>query len=142
MIHTAEASRQVDWLVSDFVRRVAGVREALVVSGDGLKLAVSEGMDETTADQLAAVASGLVSLTRGAARCFGAEPVVQTIVEMGGGYLFVTSVSEWSTLAVFAETQCDIGMIGYEMEMLVARVGQLLVPGIRGTGGTAVPSAS
>ena len=72
MIQAAEASRQLDWLVSDFVRRVAGVTHALVVSGDGLKLAVSERVDETTADQLAAVASGLVSLTRGAARCFGA----------------------------------------------------------------------
>lgn len=132
MISTAEANRQLDWLVSDFVRRVAGVTHALVVSVDGLKLAVSDRVDEGTADQLAAVASGLVSLTRGAARCFDAEPVVQTIVETAGGYLFVTSVSEGSTLAVFAGVECDIGMIGYEMTMLVTRVGQLLVPGTRG----------
>lgn len=132
MTQTAEASRQLDWLVSDFVRRVAGVTHALVVSVDGLKLAISDQVAENTADQLAAVASGLVSLTRGAARCFDAEPVVQTIVEMAGGYLFVTSVSEGSTLAVFATVECDIGMIGYEMTMLVTRVGQLLVPTARG----------
>lgn len=134
-MQTAEASRQLDWLVSDFVRRVAGVTHALVVSVDGLKLAVSDRVDESTADQLAAVASGLVSLTRGAARCFDAEPVVQTIVETAGGYLFVTSVSEGSTLAVFATVECDIGMIGYEMTLLVTRVGQLLVPGTRGPEG-------
>lgn len=132
-MQTAEANRQLDWLVSDFVRRVAGVTHALVVSVDGLKLAVSDQVDENTADQLAAVASGLVSLTRGAARCFDAEPVVQTIVETAGGYLFVTSVSEGSTLAVFASVECDIGMIGYEMTLLVTRVGQLLVPGARGS---------
>lgn len=132
-MQTAEANRQLDWLVSDFVRRVAGVTHALVVSVDGLKLAVSDQVDENTADQLAAVASGLVSLTRGAARCFDAEPVVQTIVETAGGYLFVTSVSEGSTLAVFATVECDIGMIGYEMTLLVNRVGQLLVPGTRGS---------
>lgn len=131
MISTAEANRQLDWLVSDFVRRVAGVSHALVVSVDGLKLAVSDRVDENIADQLAAVASGLVSLTRGAARCFDAEPVIQTIVETAGGYLFVTSVSEGSTLAVFATVECDIGMIGYEMTMLVTRVGQLLIPGTR-----------
>ena len=131
-MQTAEANRQLDWLVSDFVRRVSGVTHALVVSVDGLKLAVSDQVDESTADQLAAVASGLVSLTRGAARCFDAEPVVQTIVETAGGYLFVTSVSEGSTLAVFATVECDIGMIGYEMTLLVDRVGQLLVPGTRG----------
>jgi len=140
VIHTAEASRQLDWLVNDFVRRIDGVTHALVVSADGLKLAVSERVDEATADQLAAVASGLVSLTRGAARCFAAEPVVQTIVEMGGGYLFVTAVSEGSTLAVFADVACDIGMIGYEMTRLVGRVGQLLVPGTRSSGGTGVSS--
>lgn len=132
MTRTAEANRQLDWLVSDFVRRVAGVTHALVVSVDGLKLAISDQVAENTADQLAAVASGLVSLTRGAARCFDAEPVVQVIVEMAGGYLFVTSVSEGSTLAVFATVECDIGMIGYEMTMLVTRVGQLLMPTARG----------
>ena len=63
---------------------------------------------------------------------FDAEPVIQTIVETAGGYLFITSVSEGSTLAVFASTECDIGMIGYEMTLLVTRVGQLLVPGTRG----------
>jgi predicted regulator of Ras-like GTPase activity (Roadblock/LC7/MglB family) len=139
MIQTAEAGRQLDWLVNDFARRIAGVTSALVVSGDGLKLAVSDRVDETSADQLAAVASGLVSLTRGAARCFGAEPVVQTIVEMAGGYLFITAVGEGSTLAVFADAECDIGMVGYEMAMLVKRVGQLLVPAVRGAGVPGTP---
>ena len=131
MIPTTATSNQLDWLINDFVRRVFGVTQALAVSGDGLRLAVSDGVDDTLADQLAAVASGLVSLTRGAATCFRAEPVRQTIVEMGGGYLFVTSVKDGSALAVFANPQCDIGMIGYEMTLLVARVGQVLTPPVR-----------
>ena len=57
---------------------------------------------------------------------------MQTIVETAGGYFFVTSVSEGSTLAVFATIECDIGMIGYEMAMLVSQVGQLLMPATRG----------
>jgi uncharacterized protein len=125
-------SPQLDWLVNDFVRQVAGVRQALVVSVDGLRLAQSEGLEPGVADQLSAVTSGLVSLTRSAAQSFRAEPVRQTIVEMGGGYLFVTAVSDGSSLAVFADAHCDIGMVGYEMTMLVARVGQLLAPAARG----------
>jgi predicted regulator of Ras-like GTPase activity (Roadblock/LC7/MglB family) len=132
VIHTVQATHQLDWLVNDFARRVSGVTHALVVSGDGLKLAMSDRVGETTADQLAAVASGLVSLTRGAARCFDAEPVAQTIVEMAGGYLFVTAIAEGSTLAVFAGSDCDIGMVGYEMALLVKRVGAVLTPGLRG----------
>jgi predicted regulator of Ras-like GTPase activity (Roadblock/LC7/MglB family) len=123
---------QLDWLVNDFVQEVAGVGQALVVSVDGLRLAASDGLDTSTADQLSAVTSGLASLTRSAAQSFRAEPVRQTIVEMGGGYLFVTTVSEGSSLAVFADAHCDIGMVGYEMTLLVARVGQMLAPVARG----------
>ena len=52
-----------------------------------------------------------------------------------GGYLFVTSIADGSALAVFADANCDIGMVGYEMTMLVNRVGQLLTPAARGYGG-------
>jgi predicted regulator of Ras-like GTPase activity (Roadblock/LC7/MglB family) len=115
--------RQLDWLLVDFVRGTAGARHAVVVSADGLRLAASQGVD--------AVTSGLLSLAQGIARSFGAGPVRQTIVEMAGGYLFVTSIGEGSMLAVFAERTCDMGMVGYEMTMLAARVGHLLTPGRR-----------
>ena len=123
--------RQLDWLLVDFVRGTAGARHALVVSADGLSLAASQDVDEALGDQLAAVTSGLASLAQGIARSFAAGPVRQTIVEMAGGYLFVTSISEGSMLAVFAERTCDMGMIGYEMTLLAARVGHMLSPGRR-----------
>ena len=123
--------RQLDWLLVDFVRSTAGARHALVVSADGLRLAASQGVDEALGDQLAAVTSGLLSLAQGIARSYGAGPVRQTIVEMTGGYLFLTSISEGSMLAVFAERACDMGMIGYEMTLLAARVGHMLTPGRR-----------
>jgi uncharacterized protein len=124
--------RQLDWLLVDFVRSTAGTRHALVVSADGLRLAASEDVSEALGDQLAAVTSGLLSLAQGVAQSFGAGPVRQTIVEMAGGYLFVTSISEGSMLAVFAERTCDMGMIGYEMTLLAARVGHMLTPSRRG----------
>ena len=126
--------RQLDWLLVDFVRSTAGTRHALVVSADGLRLAASEDVSEALGDQLAAVTSGLLSLAQGVAQSFGAGPVRQTIVEMAGGYLFVTSISEGSMLAVFAERTCDMGMIGYEMTLLAARVGHLLTPSRRAAG--------
>jgi|SoiMethySBSTD1v2_1073268.scaffolds.fasta_scaffold266375_2 uncharacterized protein len=123
--------RQLDWLLVDFVRGTAGARHALVVSADGLRLAASQGIGVALADQLSAVTSGLVSLATGVASSFEAGPVRQTIVEMAGGYLFLTSISEGSMLAVFAERACDMGMIGYEMTLLAARVGHMLTPGRR-----------
>jgi uncharacterized protein len=126
--------RQLDWLLVDFVRSTAGARHALVVSADGLRLAASQEIGEALGDQLAAVTSGLISLAQGVASSFGAGPVRQTIVEMAGGYLFVTSISEGSTLAVLAERNCDMGMIGYEMTLLATRVGHMLTPARRPAG--------
>ena len=126
--------RQLDWLLVDFVRSTAGARHAVVVSADGLRLAASQGVDTALGDQVAAVTSGLLSLAQGIAQSFVAGPVRQTIVEMAGGYLFVTSISEGSMLAVFAERTCDMGMIGYEMTLLAARVGHMLTPGRRPLG--------
>ena len=124
--------RQLDWLLLDFVRGTPGARHAVVVSADGLRLAASQGVGAALGDQLAAVTSGLLSLAQGVAQSFAAGPVRQTIVEMAGGYLCVTSISEGSMLAVFAERTCDMGMIGYEMTLLAARVGHMLTPSRRG----------
>ncbi|MDQ3151643.1 MAG: roadblock/LC7 domain-containing protein [Actinomycetota bacterium] len=122
---------QFGWLVDDFVDRVPGVAHSVVVSADGLLLTASTDLPRDRADQLAAVASGLISLTQGAARCFEAGQVVQTVVEMERGIVLLMSISDGSCLAVLASTDCDIGLIGYEMTLLVDRVGQVLTPQLR-----------
>jgi hypothetical protein len=114
--------------VDDFVNRVSGVAHALVLSAEGMPLAASAYLPRDRADQLAAVASGLVSLTQGAARCFDAGEVVQTVVEMQRGIVLLMSISDGSSLAVLAAPGCDIGLVGYEMTLLVDRVGQQLTP--------------
>jgi uncharacterized protein len=119
------------WLVDDFVSRVSGVAHALVVSAEGLPLAGSAHLPRDRADQLAAVASGLVSLAQGAARCFDAGQVVQTVVELERGIMLLMSISDGFSLAVLASPSCDIGLVGYEMALLVERVGQQLSPHLR-----------
>ncbi|MGH8965351.1 MAG: roadblock/LC7 domain-containing protein, partial [Actinomycetes bacterium] len=93
---------QFGWLVDSFVERVPGVAHAVVVSADGLLLVASSGLPRDRADQLAAVTSGLVSLTQGAARCFEAGGVVQTVVEMERGIVLTMVISDGSSLAVLA----------------------------------------
>lgn len=121
----------LDWLVGEFTRQTPGVQHCLVVSADGLLLACSGGVGDGLADQLSAATSGLMSLSRGAAALLEQAPVSQMIVEMSGGYLFATSISEGATLAVVARRQCDMGMIGYEMTLLASRVGHALSPAAR-----------
>lgn len=119
------------WLVTDFVRRVPGVAHTVVVSADGLLLAVSAGLPRERAEQLSAVAAGLRSLAEGAARCFGAGAVTQTVVEMERGFLFLMAISDGSCLGVLASPNCDVGQVAYEMTLLVDRVGDQLTPELR-----------
>ncbi len=84
-------ARDTHWLVNNFVDGIPGVANAaLVVTTDGLVLAHSSLIARGSADQLAAVTSGLASLTAGAARFLDGRSVRQVIVEMESGYLFVT----------------------------------------------------
>lgn len=116
------------WLLDNFVRTVPGTRHTLVVSADGLLMAMSENLDRTSGDQLAAIVAGMSSLTRGAARQLQAGDVRQAIVEMDELFVFLMSVSNGSVLAVVADAGCDVGLIGYEMAMLVSRTETTLTP--------------
>ena len=123
----AEGERDsLDWLVSKFARDVSGVSHAVLVSADGLLMAASEHMPGERADQLAAVTSGLASLSTGAAQLFDGGYVLQSVVEMENGYLLLMRVGDGSNLAALATRHSDIGQIGYEMALLVERVGAVV----------------
>jgi predicted regulator of Ras-like GTPase activity (Roadblock/LC7/MglB family) len=57
--------------------------------------------------------------------------VLQNVVEMDGGFLFLMSMSDGAALAALAARNCDVGQVGYEMALLVERVGNALTPAAR-----------
>lgn len=130
-METTDNDTDFGWLINDFVDRVPGVAHGVAVSVDGLLLAASDSLPDDRADQLAAVACGLVSLTDGAAQCFEAGNVNETIVEMDAGTMLLMSISDGSCFAILADSTHDIGQIAYEMALLVERFGRSLTPGPR-----------
>ncbi|MDH2392540.1 roadblock/LC7 domain-containing protein [Streptomyces sp. HNM0663] len=116
----------LDWLLDDLGMRVTEVRHAIVLSNDGLPVGASSALTREDAEHMAAVASGLHSLAKGAGRHFGTGGVRQTMVEMDDGFLFVAAAGEGSCLAVLTAVTADIGLIAYEMALLVKRVGEHL----------------
>ena len=133
-------ARNLNWLVGNFAKATPGVAHAMVISADGLPVAISERLDRARADQLAAIGSGLASLTVGASRCFDGGLVKQCVVEMEGGFMFIMSISDGSCLAVLAALNCNVGVVAYEMAVLVARAGDVLTPSLRAELQATLPS--
>lgn len=128
MTDTTPHRREFVWLLDEFVRSTPGTTFALVVSADGLLMTMSRGVDRTTGDQLAAIVSGLASLTRGAARELGGRQVAQCVIETDTGFLVLMNVSGGAVLAVAADMSSDVGAVGYEMAMLASRAQTTLTP--------------
>ncbi len=126
----SEEAKNFNWLLVQFVEQTDGVSEAIAVSSDGLLLAASAGRDRANVEQFAAITSGLTSLANGAADCFEYDSVEQLIVEMSGGFMFVSAIGDGSTLGVLADRDCDVGLIGYEMTLLLNRAGSALSPAL------------
>ena len=126
MAQTTKQTANLTWLLDDLVERVPPARQAVVLSADGLMMGASAGLSREDAEHLSAMAAGFQSLAKGASRHFGAGPVRQTVVEMESAFLFVTAAGQGACLAVLADSDADLGLIAYEMAMLVIRVGQTM----------------
>jgi len=130
---TAEAKPAAGarWLLDDLVGRVDGLDRVVVLSADGLPVVSSGNVDADDAEHLSAVASALHGLARGAARQFAIGPVRQTVVETAGAFLFVTAARQGACVAVLAAADADLGLIAYEVNLLVGKVGAHLAPAAR-----------
>jgi predicted regulator of Ras-like GTPase activity (Roadblock/LC7/MglB family) len=122
---------RLDWLLDDLVRRLAGTEKAVVLSADGLPLGRSAELDREGAEHLAAMASAFSSLSRGVGERFDKGGMLQTVVELEDGYLVVTEAGAGACLALLASSHADLGMVAYEMNVIVQQVGSALIAGPR-----------
>ncbi len=120
----SEVEHSLDGLLEELVAGTPGARHALLLSRDGLKLSMSAGLSVDRADQLAAIASGMQSLSHGASIEFGdgSGGVRQSMTEFHGGILYIVEAGEGAHLAVVGEEFSDAGVIGEAMGALVGSV--------------------
>ncbi|MFH8348910.1 roadblock/LC7 domain-containing protein [Streptomyces sp. NPDC018045] len=118
-----QGSGELSWLLDELVDRVGSIRKALILSSDGLATGASADLTREDSEHLAAVASGFHSLAKGVGRHFEAGKVRQTLVELEEAFLFVSAAGDGSCLAVLADADSDVGLVAYEMTLLVKRVG-------------------
>ncbi|MBB5872985.1 putative regulator of Ras-like GTPase activity (Roadblock/LC7/MglB family) [Allocatelliglobosispora scoriae] len=124
------------WLLDDLVERVPVARHAVLLSVDGLVVGASSAMAREDAEHLAAASAGLSSLAKGTGRRFGAGAVRQTVIELTDAYLLIASAGPGACLAILTGPETDLGLLAYETELLVARVGpHLAAPARSGPAG-------
>lgn len=126
MADTTKQTANLTWLLDDLVDRVPSAEQAVVLSADGLMMGASAQLSREDAEHLSAMAAGFQSLAKGASRHFRAGPVRQTVVEMESAFLLVTAAGHGACLAVLTGSDADLGLVAYEMAMLVTRVGAVM----------------
>ncbi len=121
-----DTTGQLSWLLDNLVNQVEHIEQALILSTDGLVVAASQGLPREDGEHLSALAAGVQSLARGAGQHFRGGEVRQTIVEMEFAFLIVSAAGKGTCLAVLTSAEPDVGVVAYEMAMLVRRDGQVL----------------
>jgi predicted regulator of Ras-like GTPase activity (Roadblock/LC7/MglB family) len=121
-----DTTGQLSWLLDNLVEQVEPVEQALVLSRDGLVVAASRGLTREDSEHLSALAAGVQSLARGTGQHFHGGRVRQTIIEMENAFLFVIAAGRGTCLAVLTSADPNVGVVAYEIAILVRRMGKYL----------------
>ncbi|WP_109529348.1 roadblock/LC7 domain-containing protein [Nocardia aurea] len=123
---TPSASTDLDWLLEELVQRLPGVRNAVLLSTDGLLMARSSTITRNDAEHFCAMASALHGLARSAGGRFAGGSVRQAVIELDEAVMFVTTGGPNACLALWADESANMGMVAYEMNQTVQRLGTYL----------------
>ncbi|MCM6775886.1 roadblock/LC7 domain-containing protein [Nocardia sp. CDC159] len=130
---TTSQRTDLGWLLDDLINGLAGAESAVLLSTDGLLLGRSGGLEQAEAERFSAMASALHSLARSAGQHFQAGGVCQTVIELDHAVLFITAAGANACLALLATENADMGMVAYEMNQTVQRLGSHLSVDPRGS---------
>ncbi|ADI10448.1 hypothetical protein SBI_07328 [Streptomyces bingchenggensis BCW-1] len=133
MAGTISRLPDVGWMLRPLTQ-IPGVRHAVVVSEDGLRMGhgSAEGLtgdvpqlDVAEAESLAAACAALtVTGQSTAALLFGEDAGVrQLMVESDKGFVLFTSAGQGASLGVATDMKADVGLVAQQMQLLVAKIG-------------------
>ncbi|MFC9897172.1 roadblock/LC7 domain-containing protein [Nocardia sp. NPDC127579] len=126
MSTATDSSNKLGWLLEELA--VPGVRFAVLLSEDGLRIAHSQGITRDNAERFSAAASGLRSLGKALGEfCGGSTSALrQNMTEYDEGMIFITAAGDGALLGVSTNTDADVGLVAHRMNELAARVGHEL----------------
>jgi predicted regulator of Ras-like GTPase activity (Roadblock/LC7/MglB family) len=102
------ATTEVGPILDELAAALPGTEGVVLLSTDGLELAMSATTDPASATNLAAVAAGLHALAEAASRNSGGRRVDQSVVETDYRVLVVLPVAPGALLAVLFDAVNDL----------------------------------
>jgi predicted regulator of Ras-like GTPase activity (Roadblock/LC7/MglB family) len=128
---TAQA-QGLQQMIGDFAAQRTEVVAAVLASSDGLLITASEDVDRNHADELAAIACGLVSIVSGStARMFGDDKVELATARLSHRVLLIRPVGDGSVIAVIATSDVDVDATGAAMAALTGKIETVLTEEVR-----------
>jgi predicted regulator of Ras-like GTPase activity (Roadblock/LC7/MglB family) len=115
---------KMDWMLQELAGQVPHVKHVVALSADGL--CIGKAVTETdTADLIAAACAGLQSLAKSIAGFFPSGDGTMKFmgIEVDDGYFALMNAGEGARLAILADVQVDVGLLGDRMRALVVRIG-------------------
>jgi predicted regulator of Ras-like GTPase activity (Roadblock/LC7/MglB family) len=135
-------AQDLAWLLRGLGEEVPVIRGSVLLSSDGM-LKAADGFDRASAEQLAALASGLFSIARSAGTKFdGSNEVRQVVTELKSSQLFIAWAGFNSVLAVLAGADADPAVVGFVMARLIKSVRPFLGTAARTAAGPSDPRPS
>lgn len=113
------------WMLTQIIDQPE-VYDAMLLSGDGLVKAFSEGLDRNAADTLAAALTGVQS-TSNATAAFARsakDSWQQSLIVFDNGYVITLRAHQDSYLAVATSLAADIEQITFRMQEVVDQLGR------------------
>ncbi|WP_405494826.1 roadblock/LC7 domain-containing protein [Nocardia sp. NBC_00511] len=120
-------NNRLAWLLDDL--EAPGVRFAVLLSEDGLRIAHTAGVSIDDAERFAAAASGLRALGKALAEFCGGSTgnaVRQNMTEYSDGMIFITAAGAGALLGVSTTQDVDVSLVAHRMNELAVRVGREL----------------
>lgn len=133
MAGTVSRLPDVGWMLRPLTE-IPGVRHAVVVSEDGLRMghASAEGLSgqvpELSVDEAESLSAACAAMTMTSLSAvtllFGeGAGVRQLMVESEQGFVLFTSAGVGASLGVATDADADVGLVAQQMQLLVAKIG-------------------
>ena len=107
--------------LEEYAAHSPGVMQAVVVSEDGLLLAMSANFSRDDCDRFAAITSAMTSLAIGAARTYDLGSMNKLVVDLDRAYLLLGAFGSRAWLGVIARRDADLGDLARQIASFVER---------------------